>query len=98
MTRITSKQKEIFDRHLEAFKNGWEDSEGREFAKVSTLADLREALEEEKIVKDFFIYCWERSVSIPSQLIQNMWDEITGKAVQDCRTFFKSRLDQLEVS
>jgi len=94
MARITSSQKSIFDRHLEAFKNDWKDVETLE---VTTLGELRLALKTGKIIPAFFMECWERSVSITSQLYANMFDHVTDKAVQDCRNIFKSCLNKLEI-
>lgn len=94
MARITTLQKEIFDRHVSSFKNGWL---GSPISEATSIAELRKDLLDKKICKKFFEEIWFREVSITSQLMNNMFEYQSGKAIQDCRRAWKRYLTLLGI-
>jgi len=94
MKRITKTQKQIFDAHLEAFKNDSFDNQV-----VMGIDMLREELLEGKTVESFWLYVWERSASITSQLMASSHTTgyISEKGKRDARSFMKHMLNQLRI-
>lgn len=103
MARITKLQKEIFDRHLDAFRKNSFDYEvyGEEGATVDeTIAKLRKLLLDGKTVSSLWKYVWERSVSMTSQLMAspNITGYISKKAISDSRKGMKDLLNKKYLS
>ena len=94
--RISKRQNDIFLRHWNAFLNDWEDVELAD-DEVQSLADLRLQLRMSRVVKKFFVECWEREVSITSQLVNSMFDHKTEAAKAAVRKAFKYYLGLLEI-
>ena len=73
MKRITKLQKQIFDAHLEAFKNDtFDEATSSTRANISAdenIAILKGLLLQGKTVKSFWTYTWDTGVSITSQLM-----------------------------
>jgi len=98
MARITRLQKEIFDLHLDAFKNNsFKQSnftvEGE--TPKQTLKRLREALMKRETIESVWNYVWTKEVSITSQVMASnqTFRHITDKAVADTRRGFKNLLN-----
>ena len=97
--RITKKQKQIFEAHLDAFmkdkfdvsnfsehNDGGNDSSNR----------LHELLLSGKTCRSLWDYIWENNVSIESQLMASnkVFGFISNKAKKDSRDAFKNLLNK----
>lgn len=95
-TRITPKQKQIFEAHVNAYKTGkWDYPEGFK----GNLADLVNALNEGKTIKKFWEEIVTRFVSITSQLMASpeLFGIETSAFYTDTRKGFKVTLTKIGI-
>ena len=99
--RITKLQKQIFDAHLDAFKNDTFDeatsSTRANLTVDENIAILKDLLLQGKTVKSFWTYTWDTSASITSQLMASSHLFPTGyiseTAKRDTRSTMKRILN-----
>ena len=96
MSRITKRQKEIFDKHLEAAKNKAFDHPATE--PLINKDRVTSLLNQGETIESFWNYCWNEA-SITSQLMASpdIFGYYSGAGLQAARNLAKNVLERLGI-